>query len=294
MDPDALPRRARPPALARALLAGWLATVAASVLAAPRWISVDLGAQKFLLAATTRLTVVEDRADALARELVDAPGHAVLPVPPEGLRRLDAESRLAGATSRVSVWLGRGSHALLQRERVDSRRDGHYALTRILVAGSFEWRRRGDARTRHEAPSAWPLRRAVFRPLAGATAATDPLGLLLLAGELVLGTERSLAATVRADAAVLPVTLQREGSDSLAVAHRRVRGGREWHSDRLTRCERVRVIVAPGVADFRLLGLAGDLSLCMDAASGAPLRVSGRDPRLGELQIDAQRIELVE
>ncbi|MBP6382669.1 MAG: hypothetical protein KBG29_10855 [Pseudomonadales bacterium] len=262
-----------------------------AVASAPGWTRVDLEAHRFLMVATTTLRVTEPSPAALAAELVAVPGHAALPAPPAGVLRLDAESVLPGVTSRLSVWLARDSLQLLQRERVDSVRDGRYKLTRFLVDGSYEWQRRGGQKTRHLEPSRWHLKRERPRPLGPPAPCTDALGLLLLAAELVRGTEARAESAVCTDDAVVGVVLER----SADAAGRRQGGAEAQESAARGRaCRRVGIsVTAPDakVEDFRLLGLATGLSVCVDVASGAPQQVLGREPRLGAFTIEATRVE---
>ncbi len=96
--------------------------------------------------------------------------------PPAGVLRLDADSVLPGVTSRLSVWLARDSLQLLQRERVDSVRDGRYKLTRFLVDGGYELAAPG--RTEDAGPGTVALApQARTSPPAGPSCArTDALG----------------------------------------------------------------------------------------------------------------------
>lgn len=262
-----------------------------AVASAPGWTRVDLEAHRFLMVATTTLRVTEPSPAALAAELVAVPGHAALPAPPAGVLRLDAESVLPGVTSRLSVWLARDSLQLLQRERVDSVRDGRYKLTRFLVDGSYEWQRRGGQKTRDLEPSRWHLKRERPRPLGPPAPCTDALGLLLFAAELARGSEARAEAAVCTDDAVVRVVLARA-----ADADGRRQGGAEAQESgaRGRACRRVSISVAAPdakVEDFRLLGLAHELSVCVDVASGAPMQVRGREPRLGAFTIEAKRVE---
>jgi hypothetical protein len=262
-----------------------------AVASAPGWTRIDLEAHRFLMVATTTLRITEPSPEALAAELVAVPGHAALPAPPAGVLRLDAESVLPGVTSRLSVWLARDSLQLLQRERVDSVRDGRYKLTRFLVDGSYEWQRRGGQKTRHLEPSRWHLKRERPRPLGPPAPCTDALGLLLLAAELARGSEARAESAVCTDDAVVRVVLARAGD-----AGGRRQGGAEAQDSgaRGQPCQRVSFeVAAPDakVGDFRLLGLATGLSVCVDAASGAPLQVLGSEPRLGAFTIEATRVD---
>ncbi len=248
----------------------------------PGWQRVDLEAHRFLMVATTTLRITEPSPAALATELVAVPGHAALPAPEAGVLRLDADSILPGVTSRLSVWLARDSLQLLQRERVDSVRDGRYKLTRFLADGSYELQRRGGKKTRDLEPSRWHLKRERLRPLGPPARCTDALGLLLLAAELARGTDERTESSVCTDDAVVRVVLVRAGDEAGAGAVLR------------RPCRRVSLAVEQtdgDVEDFRLLGLSTGLLVCVDAASGAPLQLLGGEPRLGAFTIEATHIE---
>ncbi len=258
------------------------------------WRHIELEARKFLLVARSGVTVEALPAERLASQLVDVAGHEALAAPPSGAWRIDARSSTPGADSHVTVWLARDNLQLLQRERLDSVHGGRYKLTRILADGSYDWQRRGSGAPRGSAPGDWPLKRERVHRAMRTGDCTDSLGLLLLAADLARTERVRTLARVCTDEGALDVTLVRQGDARQLIAHTRVHGGTRTRVDTETVCRRIGMAVENGeqnAEDFRLLGLTGRLQVCVDAETGAPLRLIGTEPRLGEFRIDATLIE---
>lgn len=262
--------------------------------AAWNWSHVELEARKFMLVARVSVSITTPSATQLERELVQVPGHEELGVPAGGVWRIDAENRLPGVSSRVTVWLARDTLQLLQRERLDSIHRGRYKLTRFLEEGAYEWQRRGAGAPRGTAPERWPLKRERLLPAVRSEPCTDSLGLLLLAPELVRSERLRMQARLCTDDGSIAVMLTHQGDARYPVAHARVRTGMPLRSESSTPCAHVGIALEnedEGTDDFRLLGLTGRLQLCTDAESGAPLQLTGTEPRLGSFTIDATLVE---
>ncbi len=258
------------------------------------WHRIELEARKFMLVASSSVSITAPTAQEVAAQLVDVPGHTGLAASAAGVWRLDARSRLPGIASHVTVWLARDTLQVLQRERLDSARGGRYKLTRFIEGGSYEWQRRGVDAPRGSAPARWPLKRERMHSAERAADCTDSLGLLLLAAELVRSERVRTQARVCTDDGALGVALTRQGDANYAITPTRLRAGTRTQVGGETRCRQVGVVIETNeqaVDDFRLLGLADRLQICVDAESGAPLRLVGTEPRLGEFRIDATLIE---
>ncbi|MCG3169869.1 MAG: hypothetical protein CALGDGBN_01399 [Pseudomonadales bacterium] len=283
--------------LAGRIACGFVFALAASADAlAPAWDwkRIELEARKFMLVASSSVSVTVPSAQEVAGQLVEVPGHRGIPVPAAGVWRIDARSRLPGISSHVTVWLARDTLQVLQRERLDSARGGRYKLTRFIEGGSYEWQRRGVDAPRGSAPARWPLKRERLHPAERAADCTDSLGLLLLAADLVRTERVRTLARVCTDDGALGVALTRQGEAAYTIAHTRVRAGARREADGETACRHVGIAIESNeqaVDDFRLLGLAGRLQVCVDTESGAPLRLVGTEPRLGEFRIQATLIE---
>lgn len=258
------------------------------------WSHVELEARKFMLVAHVSVRITAPSATQLERELVRVSGHRELGVPPGGVWRIEAENRLPGVSSRVTVWLARDTLQLLQRERFDSIHRGRYKRTRFLEEGAYEWQRRGAGAPRGSAPERWPLKRERLLPAARSEPCTDSLGLLLLAPELVRSERMRTQARLCTDDGSIGVMLTHQGDARYPVTHARVRAGTPLRSESRTPCAHVGIALEnenEGTDDFRLLGLTGRLQLCIDMESGAPLQLTGTEPRLGSFTINAMRVE---
>lgn len=258
------------------------------------WNRIELEARKFLLVARSSVTITVPSSDELDSQLVKVPGHVGLAPPASGVWRIDALSRAPGVDSRLTVWLARDSLQLLQRERVDSVHGGRYKLTRLLEDGSYEWQRRGDGAARGSDPMQWPLKRERLHMVQRSGVCTDSLGLLLMAAELAKSDRERMRVGVCTDEGSHDVVLTSQGDVRRAIAHMRVQGGVHTEVTGETTCRRVGMAAEGSRADvkgFRLLGLTGQLQVCVDELTGAPLRLQGAEPRLGEFSVDARLIE---
>ena len=91
--------------------------------------------------------------------------------------------------------------------------------------------------------------------------------------------------------------LRADGEVSLRIPHWRWQDAESIRISSPTRCLRVRVTArrqSPKEEEFSLLGLRGELLMYLDLHSGAVLRISGHEPRIGALTIDATRVDLVQ
>ena len=99
---------------------------------APEWSRVELRARK--LAITARTTLALQRLDARTVEPMLARAPELEGIAPEAadVLRIDARSAALGTESMLSVWLDPLSGWALQRERVDTVRDGRDKLQRLM------------------------------------------------------------------------------------------------------------------------------------------------------------------
>lgn len=286
------------------LCAGLL--LAAPVLATslPDWMRVELRARKMAITARTTLSLQRLDADAVGPILARAPElDGVAPESAEILR-IDAESAALGTRSMLSLWFDPGSGQALQRERVDTVRDGRYKLLRYIQGGVYEWQRRGDPTNRDADPSTWRLKRERLVRFSGSQsdprAVTDTLALFYLAGELrKRPSGESLRCRVYSDGGLYTVSLVSGGTEPVSVSYEWRRGGQRGSESGRPELLRVGIEAELIEADepdaaFDLLGLEGDIRLHIDPVSGAPLQLSGRDARLGKLKIFATALELRE
>lgn len=269
---------------------------------APEWSRVELRARK--LAITARTTLALQRLDARTVEPMLARAPELEGIAPEAadVLRIDARSAALGTESMLSVWLDPLSGRALQRERVDTVRDGRYKLQRYVDGGVYEWQRRGDATNRDADPSSWRLKRERLDRFSGTGhddgIVTDTLALLYLAAGL---RERSSGEALRyrvySDGGLYEVSLLSRGVERVSASYRWRRGNESGSASGKVEMLHVGFEAAlieseePDAA-FDLLGLEGDIELYLDPASGAPLQLTGRDARLGKIRIYATEVEL--
>ncbi len=261
----------------------------------PGWSRIDFEAHKFLLSATASVRLRHaDRA-----ELLEVPGYEVRVAPPGSLLRMEAASSFLMSESRTLLWLDGDTVQLLQKERIDERGYGRYKSSRVLRDGIYRWQRRAEADDANAEPASWRIKREGFSPTApiGDRAYTDTLALLLAAAALVQRGDAVVEWLVYDDGALREVTMRADGEVDLRIPHRQWQGDKTMRISTPTRCLRVRVAArsqATEEAEFSLLGLRGELLMYLDLRSGAVLRISGQEPRIGALTINATRVYLVQ
>jgi hypothetical protein len=282
------------PCATAALLLAMLSAAAVADFPLPGWSRVDLESRRLLLSARSSLRLSLPDTGELAAALdpgllqslpVDA-GSPVL--------RVDVISRALGGESRVSSWLDRETMQVLQKEHLDSVRNGRFKRLLFSANGVQEVQRRGDAQTRDLGPQQWRLKRERFTPLQAIPPYVDQIAVLLLAGNMVLRGESQHLQRVYADGRLVDVLLTRGASETLSLRHTRAEsGGETRHGTAAAVAVHIAVdAVHDPAADFELLGLRSPLLLQVDAQTGAPLRLSGYNARLGQVTIAATRVDI--
>ena len=261
----------------------------------PGWSRIDFEAHKFLLTAMASVRLRE----ADPEELLDVPGYVVRVAPSGSLLRLEADSSFLTLESWTGLWLDRQSLQLLQKERIDGRGNGRYKSSRFLRDGVYRWQRRAEADDADDEPASWQVIREGFSPVSPPQDGTytDTLALLLAAAGLLQGAGTILERQVYDDGTLHEVMLRADGEVSLRIPHWRWQDAESIRISSPTRCLRVRVTArrqSPKEEEFSLLGLRGELLMYLDLHSGAVLRISGHEPRIGALTIDATRVDLVQ
>ncbi|MEE4191219.1 MAG: hypothetical protein V2I66_06555 [Halieaceae bacterium] len=187
------------------------------------------------------------------------------------------------------------------RERIElsARPDGHLLERRRFSEGSNRRRKRwaygltGITRERLEPDASGEYRLTSRRKIGypdGERQVTDPL--LLLA--LLSPASAPQSFVVNTDLNLYRVTATPAGEDLVEVSPG-LGGIDSRHRDTdLLRIEAELIDPAQDQPDFTLLGLSGELLVAFDRATGLPLQVRGRAPRLGYVALTLKSAELRE
>lgn len=295
----------RAAALFTLLLGGW-APAAASPVSSPAvpWAALHFEARKLLLSATSVVRADLVPAEQLVPLLRQPPGEAGIP-PPSWVVRLTVETDLpVGRDEAITTWLHPTTFAALQTHKRTFGKRQYEKVFRYVTGGYYEWRRApANDREANLSPAAWSERREEWirltTPPPAAAVLVDPYALLYLASaaRLHLPGQRLTTWTVSrnqlVELSLADGGLTRRPVDyveSLASGERRQRG------DLLVRLIHVGAATtntpAHGQVDLGFLGMQGELTVFLDAASGVPVELVGRTRSVGQLVVRLTRVEL--
>ena len=197
---------------------------------------------------------------------------------------LEATSSVASNRERISLSARPDGH-LLERRRFSEGNDRRRKQWSYGLTGITRERLEPDASGEYRLTS----RRKISYP-DGERQVTDPL--LLLALLKPADTPRTFL--VNTDLNLYRVTATRSGEDMIEVAPG-LGGVEARHRDTdLVKIEAELIQPAQDKPDFTLLGLSGELLVAFDRATGLPLQVRGRAPRLGYATLTLKLAELRE
>jgi hypothetical protein len=227
---------------------------------------------------------------------------------PRGARvvHLELESRILRRTSRLELWLDPASGAALQRSQLETgskTRHNRLRSLRFTDSGISLSTRRATDETIDGAVERWPMSQ-VFKPypeeLPSRAVVSEPSGLFYFLAVAPLESPGDEVTThLFSQGRVVSVSLAVEerievgvdylASGSGASAQRRMEGRMQ--------VLRVRLGGRPLVkgneeADFRLLGLGGDIEIFLDPENRLPIRISGEIPGAGRGRVRLRRVVL--
>lgn len=268
------------------------------------WRALHFEARKFGLSATSVVRSDFLSADQLVptlRQPPEAEGVAV----PAWVVRLTVETDLpVGRDETVTTWLNPSTFAALQTSKRTYGKRQYEKVFRFVTKGYYEWRRApADHREAGLPPETWSDQREGWNRPATAPSATavlvDPYALLYLASAAQLHLPgRSLTTwTISRDQLVeLSMTdggLTRRPVDYLEIL---ASGEQRHRGDQLVRLVHVAAAAshtqARGQVDLGFLGMQGELTVFLDAASGVPVELVGRTRSIGQLVVRLTRVEL--
>ena len=255
----------RPSWLSRpALLALLLVCATARAGEQPPWRELVYQEQSFFATASSRLVLAPCETDPTAW-------------------CLEATSSVAGNRENIRLTALPGGR-MLERERFSEGSDRRRKAWRYGMSGVTRERREQDAN------GEWRLtsRRKLDYP-ADAGPVTDTLLLLAL-----IDPAKTAGFTVHGDLNFYRVTAAPAGEDRIEVSAGLPGGTGRFREVDLVTLSAEPLVTLEDKDDFNLLGLGGDITIAFDRATGLPLQLRGRAPRIGMAEINLKQARLSE
>ena len=224
-------------------------------------------------------------------ELVAAPQHP-------GQWLLSANSSVVSNSEEVHLRLLATSGQLVSRSRL-SRGKNQRLKTYDYRPQYILRERRAPGPDPGQAAALWPLqstKEVAYPDDLGAKVLTDAYALLLLAQRFGDTQTNSHQVAVHTDLNFYQVSLSR-GQDTAIEVNYQLAGQGQVDGTRKARVIKLKVTAlgqARDKADFRLLGLNGDIELLFDIESGLLLQLRGTAPRIGSSRISLKSATLRE
>ena len=265
------------------------------------WSELDYRARKGILTARSELRVERIGAEEILEYLVPAGDRSFTAPEGENLLLIRLRSSALGRVSEVRFWLDGLSARSFQRDERSGGSRRRYRAYRPLDAGVLRVTLRRGEGEKDRAYAEWGEREERFVPYdaeLGNVAVSDPLALLLVGSMAALDVSGDVARVpVFAKDRVVWVELEVVAQEELEVsleetpdgATRSINGVRPVLSISLTPV----VDSSSGEeAEIELLGLEGDIVMKIDVETRVPLRISGRIPIAGSVNVDLERVVL--
>jgi hypothetical protein len=278
------------------VLLGVVAHAAAAPLDPARvgWREVELGASKFLMSASARISLSEPkRADAMAG-LRQPPEGVAVPAGPR-LLQMRYAANLAGQRTDMTLLLDPLSAAALQFELRDSGRRHRERIWRYTDVGAFHWTAKpANDKERALPPARWTERSSGLRrypPESGSGAVTDATALIYaIAAANYAKPGDAIALRVFSRRRMHEVRAEYVSATAVNADFRQLAGAGE--SRRKGKVPAWRIVVSgttvaePGGDDddrFTLLGLTDGIELALDPVTRLPLQLTGDAPIVGRV-----------
>jgi hypothetical protein len=205
---------------------------------------------------------------------------------------------LMGRDSVTRLWLDPGDGRALQRIKVETGKKYRYKAERFTPTGVLTRRRYPLEGEEKKPPKSWGKESEEFVPvLLGGRSVIEPGGLLYLLAVAPLhraGDTWSVA--VYADDAVHRLEIKVEAIERRKASYVEVRGKKE--EKRRGEIEVLRLSLRPkadknaGDSQFEFLGLEGDVDVYLHRRHRYPIRISGKIPIAGQVNIELEKVVL--
>ena len=265
-----------------------------------RWNAAELRASKFFLSLEVDMTLREISASTAAAQLEDTADWQGLP-PPDPVLDMSYVSDGLGRRSQVQMLFDATDGAMLQRSTYDT--GNRYRLRRYRYGSDQvlrQTRRPADGETSLP-PEAWSREGGELHDFPADRPdgpVTEPAALIYLAAASGLDTPgEGFELSAWADDRLRTVSVEVLEPETIRHDYRVADAGRITTEKGETRAIRVAIRGRPlgaaetGDDDFELLGLT-NLELFLDPQTRAPLMLTGRLPRFGQVAFRLERLTL--
>lgn len=262
------------------------------------WTRLEYAAHKLFLKGRSEIRLESVPSSRLAGELIESPEGSALG--PRGSRagRLELRSAFAGRESRSRVWFDPDTVNAFQRLKERPGKDPYRKTYRYAREGVYEHRcAPGDASEKGRPWEQWSQIEETFHahPSGHRRCSTviEPALLFYLVSAVDLSAAFEVCAFT--DRALHRVQIRPAGSESLAIDYVERSPSGENRRQRQIEARRFAVSAQPlagGASDFELLGLQGDVEIYLDPDTRVPVRIAGRVPKLGRLEVELTAVDL--
>jgi len=265
------------------------------------WTRLKFKAEKLFLTVYSEVELRTRLSSEVEPALIPSPRSvALMPSGPELLElRLDS----SGGRDSIRVWFTAHDARALQRLKLRGGKKAYKKIFRFTREGTYSLRT--APRNRREGrlpPEQWTQVEEFFYPYAWGSSCpviSEPslLFYAISAARLPAGGE-PVGLCVFSRKSVIPLEIAARGSRRLAVDYAETSAqGQRRRTGEITTSEismRVRELGDEAEkADFKFVGLAGDVAIYLEESSRIPVQVSGRIPGLGGVDIKLIEVDLV-
>ncbi|MCP4655072.1 MAG: hypothetical protein GY856_06590 [bacterium] len=266
------------------------------------WTRLRFRAEKLFLTAYSEVELKTLRTPEVASALIASPRSvALMPSGPQTLL-LALESSSGSRDSLVRVWFSPHDAAALQRLKLRGGKKAYKKIFRFTRDGTYSLRTAPENRRQGRLPpEQWGRVEEFFYPVSSGSscpAISEPslLFYVISAARLAAGGE-PVRICVFSRKSVIPLEIAVRGSRRLAVDYSEASAQAERRrTEEITATEigiKVPELDDEGEkADFKLLGLGGDVAIFIEESSRIPVQVSGRIPGLGKIDVKLIEVDL--
>jgi len=265
-----------------------------------RWSTLRYEAHKLLLTGRSEVRFADHPTPRLAPELIATPESSPLGSRSPRTGLLELESRFVGRHSLYRIWFDPRNAAALQRRKARTEKSSYEKTYRYTLDGVFSRRLSPSDREERSDPEVpWSDLEETFypHPRAAGECRTITEPSLIFYFLATADLSRPLTICTFSNKVVHRVLLRPEGLEQVGVDYlERTEAGAVRRNGEVA-SRKVLVEARPmdpeeGEGDFEFLGLEGDVVLYLDPRLGAPVRVTGRLPGLGRLEVELVEAEL--
>lgn len=267
-----------------------------------RWHQLEFQASKLFVSGKLQFELTELPADQARVQLLSVSQQQPIDPLSTTVSLLRVRSELMSNRGEMRIWMDPVNYRVYQRARMTTGSNTRLKLYRYLQSAVYRVRKESESSELQFDSSQWRTSSEQVIPLladsSGSTAMHDPSALLLLASNSALSkTGDSMTTKVFTDKQFYAATLKVTGSKKIDAKYRLddYSGSRNVAAKLDTlRIELTTKLAsaAPEEEAFEFLGLNSPIVIYMDPNSRLPLRVEGRQRRVGKVTVDLRKVRL--